>query len=81
MQVGLEQYFKVVTVKYINIYSIAFGLQMLLDNEVCFKKVFITFFTVPDVCGDVGTTWLWMGMGLQILNKFGMCIGRVEWTF
>ena len=53
MQVGLEQYFKVVTVKYINIYSIAFGLQMLLDNEVCFKKVFITFFTVPDVCGDV----------------------------
>ncbi|KAM4075793.1 hypothetical protein ACJW30_12G015500 [Castanea mollissima] len=30
-----------------------FQFQLLLDNEVCFKKVFIIFFTVPDVCGDV----------------------------
>ena len=30
-----------------------FQFQLLLDNEVCSKKVFVTFFAVPDVCGDV----------------------------
>ena len=55
---------------------------MLLDNEVCFKKVFITFFAVPDVCGDV---WKYVAVdgewGLQILNKLGVCIGRIEGIF